>query len=147
METIDTYDMYKQSLTHSHTMIKATASWCSPCKKVQPQVLELISNEEYKDIHFYEYDIDEIDDCPLQEFIRVVPTFLFFERDQLVHRVKGTDILAVEDYLNKMVNNMRSTNLEGQVNKDLIENEVVENEEVENEKVGNEEIENEEVEN
>ena len=42
MESIDTYDMYKQSLTHPYTMIKATRSWCGPCKKVHPQVVELV---------------------------------------------------------------------------------------------------------
>ena len=113
MESIDTYDKYKQSLTHPYTMIKATASWCSPCKKIHPQVVELSNNEKYNSIHFYEYDIDEIDDCPLQEFIRVVPTFLFFEQKKLVHTIKGTDMLGVTNYLEHIVNKINSsTNLD-----------------------------------
>jgi thiol-disulfide isomerase/thioredoxin len=115
MESINTYEIYEQSITHDYTMIKATATWCGPCHKVQPQVLELVEDEKYKDIHFYEYDIDEIDDCPLQECIRVVPTFLFFEKDKLVHTIKGTDIKSVTNYLNTFVketNNLKISNLE-----------------------------------
>jgi thiol-disulfide isomerase/thioredoxin len=108
MESINTYKLYEQSLTHHYTMIKATASWCGPCKKIHPQIVELAENEKYKDIHFYEYDIDEIDDCPLQEYIRVVPTFLFFEESKLVNTIKGSDVKAVEAYLNETVNQINS---------------------------------------
>ena len=123
MESIDTYDMYKQSLTHPYTMIKATASWCSPCKKVHPQVVELAKNNKYRSIHFYEYDIDFIDDCPLQEHIRVVPTFLFFEEDKLVQSIKGTDIRSVTMYLNNIVENINTNSIEDEDVEELDESE------------------------
>jgi thiol-disulfide isomerase/thioredoxin len=114
MQSINTYEIYEQSLLNNYTMIKATASWCGPCKKIHPQVIQLVENEKYTDIHFYEYDIDEIDDCPLQECIRVVPTFLFFEKDKLVHTIKGTDIKSVTNYLDDIVENMKTpNNIEG----------------------------------
>ena len=115
MESINTYDMYKESMTHEHTMIKATATWCGPCKRIHPKVVELAKNPKYENIKFYEYDIDAIDDCPLQGHIRVVPTFLFFEKNNLVHKVKGGDILSVVKYLDSIVSQVskqESENLE-----------------------------------
>jgi thiol-disulfide isomerase/thioredoxin len=133
MQPINTYEIYEQSLTHPHTMIKATASWCGPCKKIHPQVIQLAENDKYKDIHFYEYDIDEIDDCPLQELVRVVPTFLFFENEKLVHTIKGTDISGVTTYLDSIVSkpNSPTTNLEGLQKIKLIKSQTKESDEEE----------------
>ena len=103
MEPIESYETYEKSMTHTHTMIKATATWCGPCQKIHPKIVELANEPKYGDINFYEYDIDLIDDCPLQEHIRVVPTFLFFEKDKLVHKIKGGDVRGVTNYLNKIV--------------------------------------------
>jgi len=111
MEPIETYDMYEKSMTHTHTMIKATATWCGPCQKIHPKIVELANDPKYGDVTFYEYDIDLIDDCPLQEQIRVVPTFLFFEKDKLVHTIKGGDVRGVTNYLNNIVKSY--TNLNG----------------------------------
>ena len=111
MESIETYETYEKSMLHEHTMIKATATWCGPCQKIHPKIVELANNEKYEGVTFYEYDIDLIDDCPLQEHIRVVPTFLFFEKDKLVHKIKGGDVRGVTNYLNNIVKSY--TNLNG----------------------------------
>lgn len=103
MESIETYETYEKSMLHEHTMIKATATWCGPCQKIHPKIVELANNEKYEGVTFYEYDIDLVDDCPLQEHIRVVPTFLFFKKGELVHKIKGGDVRGVTNYLNKMV--------------------------------------------
>ena len=103
MESIKTYEDLDKSMSHDYTMIKATASWCGPCKRIHPEIVELANDPKYKDITFYEYDIDLIDDCPLQEHIRVVPTFLFFEKDKLVHKIKGGDVRGVTNYLDSII--------------------------------------------
>ena len=103
MEPIESYEKYEKSMTHKHTMIKATATWCGPCQKIHPKIVELANDEKYEGINFYEYDIDFIDDCPLQEHIRVVPTFLFFEKDKLVHKIKGGDVRGVTNYLDSII--------------------------------------------
>ncbi len=108
MESINTYEKYEQSLTHPYTMIKATASWCSPCQKIHPQIVQLAENQKYNNINFYEYDIDNVDDCPLQEYIKVVPTFLFLEESNVVKIIKGSDVRGVEGYLNEIVDKIES---------------------------------------
>ena len=56
MESIESYETYEKSMTHTHTMIKATATWCGPCQKIHPKIVELANDPKYKDITFYEYD-------------------------------------------------------------------------------------------
>tara|TARA_A100000164_G_C21769897_1_gene705827 strand:- start:216 stop:641 length:426 start_codon:yes stop_codon:yes gene_type:complete len=107
MESIKTYEDLEKSMSHDYTMIKATASWCGPCKRIHPEIVKLAEDDKYEDVTFYEYDIDGIDDCPLQEHIRVVPTFLFFEKDKLVHKVKGSDVRGVTNYLDDIVEKIR----------------------------------------
>lgn len=103
MQSIETYETYEQSMLHEHTMIKATATWCGPCQKIHPKIVELANDKKYEGVTFYEYDIDLVDDCPLQEHIRVVPTFLFFKKGELMHKIKGGDVRGVTNYLNKIV--------------------------------------------
>jgi thioredoxin 1 len=68
------------------TILKLTASWCGPCKKIAPYVAKL--NEEYSKTHSFEYievDVDEsLDLYALFKKMKMangVPTFLSFKKN------------------------------------------------------------------
>ena len=71
--------------TYDTTIIKLTASWCGPCKKIAPYVNQL--NEEYSKSHSFEYiEVDVDESLDLYAFFKKmkmangVPTFLAFKR-------------------------------------------------------------------
>lgn len=57
-------------------IIKFTASWCMPCKTLQP-ILEELSTEYEGKIDFYEIDVDEQQELSGMFGIRSVPSVLF----------------------------------------------------------------------
>ena len=96
MQSIESYNDYTQAISHDFCIIKATAPWCGPCQKIHPKILELIPLHPH--IQFYECNID-IDDCPIDDFIRVIPTFLFFQNSTLTHSITGADMLSINKYI------------------------------------------------
>jgi len=57
-------------------IIKYTADWCSPCKKLTP-VLESLSKEYDGKINIYEINVDEEAELSYLFNIKSVPTLLF----------------------------------------------------------------------
>lgn len=68
------------------TIIKLTATWCGPCKKIAPYVHVL--NQEYSKTHSFEYiEVDVDDSMDLYAMFKKmkmangVPTFLSFKKE------------------------------------------------------------------
>lgn len=72
LETLDDYN----SAIKEKCVIKFTASWCGPCKRISPLYKKL--SEEHTSVKFYEVDIDEGAEISDTLGIKSVPTFLFF---------------------------------------------------------------------
>jgi thiol-disulfide isomerase/thioredoxin len=87
---IQTREELKTFLCNSEyetTILKLTASWCGPCKKIAPYVNKL--NESYSKTHSFQYvEIDVDDALDLYAFFKKmkmangVPTFLTFKKSQ-----------------------------------------------------------------
>lgn len=58
------------------TFLKFTASWCSPCKAMEP-ILEEISNEYADKVDIYNIDIEDEDELTTFFKVRSVPTMVF----------------------------------------------------------------------
>ncbi len=76
---------YLSNTTHDTTIIKLTASWCGPCKKIAPYVQEL--NDKYSKRCSFEYiEIDIDESLDLYAFLKKrkmangVPTFLTYKK-------------------------------------------------------------------
>lgn len=78
------------------TIIKFTATWCEPCKRIAPVFNKL--EEEYKNINFYEVDIDKENDFCNEHKISSVPTFIFFNDKVEVFRLNGADSDKLKSY-------------------------------------------------
>ncbi len=76
-------------------IIKYTATWCGPCKKIKPFYKKLA--QDYPEIQFVEIDIDRFD--KISRNIEIVPTYLVYKDGQIVKKRKGSD----EDKLEKIV--------------------------------------------
>lgn len=68
-------------------VIRFTASWCVPCKKLAPIMKQL--EEENKSVEFETIDIDENNELASEYGVRSIPTLIFFKDDKEVDRLVG----------------------------------------------------------
>jgi thioredoxin len=69
-------------------VIDFAASWCGPCKTVQPHLQELA--EEFRGrAHFVEVDVDEAGDLAYRFGVRSVPTFIVIRAGRVVDQMVG----------------------------------------------------------
>ncbi|MGK5553788.1 thioredoxin family protein [Actinomadura kijaniata] len=59
-----------------YTFVNFTASWCGPCKKIDP-VFEKLA-EEHQGIDFIKVDVDEAAEIARWAGIHAAPTFILF---------------------------------------------------------------------
>jgi thiol-disulfide isomerase/thioredoxin len=111
IQTREDLKIYLENTEYETTIIKLTASWCGPCKKIAPYVNRL--NETYSKKCNFEYlEIDVDDALDLYAFFKKmkmangVPTFLSFKK-QLFHKdsyyvpfrcLTGADSRGLEDF-------------------------------------------------
>lgn len=63
------------------------ASWCGPCKMLEPVFKEL--SEELKDIKFAKANIDDVGEEAMSFGVRGVPTIIFFRDGKEINRLSG----------------------------------------------------------
>lgn len=63
-------------------VIKLSASWCNPCKRLAPIFEEISKLEEFKDVEFKSVDVDEDEDMLTEKYqIRSVPTVILVDEN------------------------------------------------------------------
>jgi thioredoxin 1 len=74
-----------------------TATWCPPCKVIKPVYEELATK--YSDVAFGKVDVDDNSDAALEFNITSVPTFVFFDGEDIMERFSGADPNKLEALL------------------------------------------------
>ena len=109
MQSIKSHNDFTTAISNDFCIIKATAPWCGPCQRIHPKILDLIPLHPH--IRFFECNVD-MDDCPINDLICVLPTFLFYQNSSLKHTITGTDILSINKYLSTFQPSSNSDNSE-----------------------------------
>ena len=78
-------------LKDAPTVLKFTASWCKPCKKMEPFVDVLSRQEEYRHIHFVSVDVDENEDVMTEYSVTGIPVFVCMHGELEHSRMTGAD--------------------------------------------------------
>ena len=89
---------------NTYILVDFYATWCGPCKKIEPDIKKLC--EEYKEIKICKVDVDKVPVLAKQYKISAMPTFLLFHTEDnntaTYKRIVGADI-------NKITNLLKST--------------------------------------
>ena len=76
-----------------------TASWCGPCQKIKPMILELQKGLQTNNVKFFMVDIDENDDLCEKCNVKSVPTFILFKDKKEVGQCSGANIQSIADLI------------------------------------------------
>lgn len=83
---------------YDYVVVKMTASWCNPCRKIKPKMKEMIKEENFHHIKFVECDLDEAEsDFYLIEKVNVIPTFILMKKKLIISIFEGADIMGLKN--------------------------------------------------
>lgn len=87
MSELNSQNFEQAILSSEKCMVDFYATWCGPCKAMNP-VLESVS-QDLGEGKIYKVDVDKNRDLVEKFGIRSVPTFLFFESGKEINRKSG----------------------------------------------------------
>ena len=92
--------------THDYVVIKFTANWCGPCKKMSPEIKKLANK--YPDVHFIEIDVDQIEPEVMTKYdVDAIPVILsLISADNVKDRVKDRVVGFHIEKLKKLVESL-----------------------------------------
>ena len=96
---------YEDNFDHSKLILYFTAKWCGPCKKIYPELEELLNGEKYHDIYVLKIDV-ELEELKedISEDVEEMPTFHYLKDQTLISRSSGADMEEIEENFNKLNN-------------------------------------------
>ncbi|PRQ41286.1 putative monodehydroascorbate reductase (NADH) [Rosa chinensis] len=73
--------------TNKLIVIDFTATWCGPCRSMEPALKEYA--DKYTDVEFVKLDVDELPDVAMEFGVQAMPSFLFIKKGEVIDRVVG----------------------------------------------------------
>lgn len=95
------WDAHKN--TTKLVVIDFSASWCGPCKMMEPVFKEMAGR--FTDVAFLKVDVDELAEVARTWRVEAMPTFVLARGGEEVGRIVGAD----KDELEKTINTLRSS--------------------------------------
>lgn len=91
MVTTLTSDTFEKDVTQSKGVVFVDffAEWCGPCKVTSPIIEALSEDPAFKDITFYELDVDQSPEVSGNYNIFSIPTFIIFKDGKPVSQFVG----------------------------------------------------------
>ncbi|KAI9170095.1 hypothetical protein LWI28_022504 [Acer negundo] len=88
--------------TNKLLVIDFTATWCGPCKSMEPAIKEFVAK--YTEVEFIKIDVDKFKEIAKQFGIEAMPTFILVKKGKEVDRLVG----AKKDDLQKKIEKHRT---------------------------------------
>lgn len=79
---------------HEIVVVKFTATWCNPCKAIEPCFISLYRqcyNLLGKKVSFVKVDVDDLDEIAQEYRISMMPTFIVFQDGKNISQMAGSD--------------------------------------------------------
>ncbi|KAG4105518.1 cytosolic thioredoxin Trx1 [Neocallimastix lanati (nom. inval.)] len=97
LETMD--ELNAAIASEKCSVIDFYATWCLPCKLVHPK-FESYSNT-FKNVNFYQVDVDKAQDIAFQCGIKCMPTFKFYKSGKEFNEILGANIWSLKRIIKK----------------------------------------------
>ncbi|KAG5059364.1 hypothetical protein AAZX31_01G039200 [Glycine max] len=88
--------------TNKLMVIDFTATWCGPCKYMDPIIKEFAAK--YTDVEFIKIDVDELMEVAEAFQVQAMPTFILIKKGKVVEKVVG----AKKEELQKLIEKRRN---------------------------------------
>ncbi|KAL2543063.1 Thioredoxin H2 [Abeliophyllum distichum] len=86
-------------LTSNLMVIDFTATWCGPCRYMEPAMNEFAAK--YADVEFIKIDVDELEDVAQEFEVHVLPTFLLIKKGIEVDKLVGANKEELQKKIDK----------------------------------------------
>ena len=87
------------SCTDKTIYIRFTATWCKPCKQIEPLFIDL-SKKFKESAHFISIDIDEHDDIQQEYRVISIPLFIAIKNGKEISRLSGSSTEGLLKFIN-----------------------------------------------
>jgi len=104
VEDVDKFRSVLQN--HEIVVVKFTASWCGPCKSIEPFFVSMYQKcyERMKEkVFFVKVDVDDLDEIAQENKISMMPTFIVFQKGKNIASMSGSNEGDLESFLQKNV--------------------------------------------
>lgn len=91
--------------SNNFTILKFSAEWCGPCKRISPLFEQLSKDEKYSSVHFSEVDVDAAQDICREYEIEGLPTFILFSHNKELSRFSGANENKLRHTLDSVLSN------------------------------------------
>eukprot|EP00553_Chaetoceros_curvisetus_P002006 CAMPEP_0204622910 /NCGR_PEP_ID=MMETSP0717-20131115/8631_1 /ASSEMBLY_ACC=CAM_ASM_000666 /TAXON_ID=230516 /ORGANISM="Chaetoceros curvisetus" /LENGTH=140 /DNA_ID=CAMNT_0051637799 /DNA_START=1 /DNA_END=423 /DNA_ORIENTATION=- len=85
---------------NNKSILYFTATWCPPCKMIAP-IYDTLAKE-HPSVAFGKVDVDENQDAAIKFEISAVPTFVMFDKEEVVDRFSGADQNQLKSLIEKL---------------------------------------------
>ncbi|XP_062134569.1 thioredoxin-2-like [Drosophila sulfurigaster albostrigata] len=105
IKTIKDANDFKTQLANAGeklVVIAFFATWCSPCKKIEPKLKELA--QQYTDkLIILKVDVNKCEDIAMENNVSSVSTFLFLKNSKKVDQFSGSNAAKLADTIAKHI--------------------------------------------
>lgn len=93
IKEVISFERYKELISSEGCIVKFTADWCGPCKKIAP-VYEELSIKYNNHVIFLEVNIDDAKEITNYEDIKSIPLFVFYYKGAKLNSltIRGVNI-------------------------------------------------------
>eukprot|EP01035_Chromulina_nebulosa_P018595 gene18595-24322_t len=89
-------------MNNGTTILRFTASWCKPCKQIEPLFNQLAKENE--NINFVNIDVDSFDELAAKYKALKIPLFILFKDAKEVERLSGSDENSIKRFIQTIKN-------------------------------------------
>lgn len=85
----------------SLTFVRFTASWCAPCKKIEPTFL--FCGAAHSDLNFISIDVDKFDEIAASHGALAIPMFVAIRKGEVLGRLQSKNSDDLIDFVEKTI--------------------------------------------